>query len=141
MSGGPLSLAKHPKSFYISNIYPLLLGKDLLTLKQRLQSEDWVHHLVVALWWPEIQKWSQDVALTLACNHFDVLSVQTEIYEAEYQTEHNDHKHTLQENKRLRKKREEMRQQVALLQEQVAFQLSTYVHTKVQSNLCEENDV
>ncbi|KAG8004125.1 hypothetical protein GBF38_008235 [Nibea albiflora] len=43
---------------------------------------------------------------------------QTQIYEAEYETEHNDHKHTLQENRRLRKKREEMRQQVALLQEQ-----------------------
>ncbi|XP_032410097.1 TNFAIP3-interacting protein 3 [Xiphophorus hellerii] len=47
------------------------------------------------------------------------LRCQTEIYEAEYQTEHNDHKHTLQENRRLRKKREEMRQQVALLQEQL----------------------
>jgi len=46
---------------------------------------------------------------------------QTEIYEAEYQTEHNNHKHTLQENRKLRKKREEMRQQVALLQEQVMF--------------------
>ncbi|XP_035016527.1 uncharacterized protein si:ch211-153b23.7 isoform X3 [Hippoglossus stenolepis] len=44
---------------------------------------------------------------------------QTQIYEAEYRTEHNDHKHTLQENRRLRKKREEMRQQVALLQEQL----------------------
>ncbi|XP_072252020.1 uncharacterized protein [Leuresthes tenuis] len=44
---------------------------------------------------------------------------QTEIYEAEYQTEHNNHKHTLQENRKLRKKREEMRQQVALLQEQL----------------------
>ncbi|KAI3351863.1 hypothetical protein L3Q82_020693, partial [Scortum barcoo] len=44
---------------------------------------------------------------------------QTQIYEAEYQTEHNDHKHTQQENRRLRKKREEMRQQVALLQEQL----------------------
>nr|XP_019935296.1 PREDICTED: uncharacterized protein LOC109624817 [Paralichthys olivaceus] len=47
------------------------------------------------------------------------LRCQTQIYEAEFQTEHNDHKHTLQENNRLRKKREEMRQQVALLQEQV----------------------
>uniref|UniRef100_A0A3Q1C5S9 Uncharacterized protein n=1 Tax=Amphiprion ocellaris TaxID=80972 RepID=A0A3Q1C5S9_AMPOC len=44
---------------------------------------------------------------------------QTQIYEAEYQTEHSDHKHTLQENRRLRRKREEMRQQVALLQEQL----------------------
>ncbi|XP_028271315.1 TNFAIP3-interacting protein 2 [Parambassis ranga] len=49
----------------------------------------------------------------------EALRCQTEIYEAEYQTEHNDHKHTLQENRRLRKKREEMRQQVALLQEQL----------------------
>lgn len=49
----------------------------------------------------------------------DALRCQTEIYEAEFQTEHNDHKHTLQENRRLRKKREEMRQQVALLQEQL----------------------
>ncbi|XP_034454543.1 uncharacterized protein si:ch211-153b23.7 isoform X2 [Hippoglossus hippoglossus] len=47
------------------------------------------------------------------------LRCQTQIYEAEYRTEHNDHKHTLQENRRLRKKREEMRQQVALLQEQL----------------------
>lgn len=49
----------------------------------------------------------------------EALRCQTEIYEAEYQTEHNDHKHTLQENRRLRRKREEMRQQVALLQEQL----------------------
>lgn len=47
------------------------------------------------------------------------LRCQTEIYEAEYQTEHNDHKHTQHENRRLRRKREEMRQQVALLQEQL----------------------
>ncbi|XP_041845246.1 uncharacterized protein si:ch211-153b23.7 [Melanotaenia boesemani] len=49
----------------------------------------------------------------------EALRCQTEIYEAEYQTEHNDHKHTLQENRRLRKKREEMCQQVTLLQEQL----------------------
>ncbi|XP_015237043.1 PREDICTED: uncharacterized protein LOC107089038 [Cyprinodon variegatus] len=49
----------------------------------------------------------------------EALRCQTEIYEADYQTEHNDHKHTLQENRKLRKKREEMRQQVALLQEQL----------------------
>ncbi|XP_078116976.1 uncharacterized protein LOC144524531 [Sander vitreus] len=49
----------------------------------------------------------------------EALQCQTQIYEAEYQTEHNDHKHTLQENRRLRKKREETRQQVALLQEQL----------------------
>ncbi|XP_072294567.1 uncharacterized protein [Eucyclogobius newberryi] len=44
---------------------------------------------------------------------------QTQIYEAEFQMENKSHKHTLQENRRLRKKREEMRQQVALLQEQL----------------------
>ncbi|XP_077387896.1 uncharacterized protein LOC144025567 isoform X2 [Festucalex cinctus] len=49
----------------------------------------------------------------------EALKCQTEIYEAEYQTEHNKHKHTLQDNQRLRKKREEMRQQVDLLQEQL----------------------
>ncbi|XP_074529398.1 uncharacterized protein LOC141793011 isoform X2 [Halichoeres trimaculatus] len=49
----------------------------------------------------------------------EALRCQTQIYEAEYETEHNDHKHTQQENRRLRKKREEMRQQVALLQEQL----------------------
>ncbi|TNM98655.1 uncharacterized protein isoform X1 [Takifugu rubripes] len=49
----------------------------------------------------------------------EVLRYQTRIYEAEYETQHNDHKHTLLENRRLRKKREEMRQQVALLQEQL----------------------
>ncbi|KAM8733741.1 uncharacterized protein AB9X84_025382 [Acanthopagrus schlegelii] len=49
----------------------------------------------------------------------EALRCQTQIYEAEYETEHNDHKNTLQENRRLRKKREEMRQQVALLQEQL----------------------
>lgn len=56
--------------------------------------------------------------MTLTCVTASFL--QTRIYEAEYETEHNDHKHTLLENRRLRKKREEMRQQVALLQEQVA---------------------
>lgn len=64
---------------------------------------------------------SQDRALILAHRHTDVFCEQTQIYEAEYETEHNDHKHTLQENRRLKKKREEMRQQVALLQEQVVF--------------------
>ncbi|XP_044220601.1 uncharacterized protein si:ch211-153b23.7 [Thunnus albacares] len=49
----------------------------------------------------------------------EALRCQTQIYEAEYETEHNDHKHTMQENRRLRRKREEMRQQVALLQEQL----------------------
>ncbi|CAL8263453.1 unnamed protein product [Lota lota] len=49
----------------------------------------------------------------------EALRCQTQIYEAEFQTEHKDHKNTLQENRRLRRKREEMRQQVALLQEQL----------------------
>ncbi|XP_034400000.1 uncharacterized protein si:ch211-153b23.7 isoform X2 [Cyclopterus lumpus] len=49
----------------------------------------------------------------------EALHCQTQIYEAEYQTEHTDHKHTLQENRRLKKKREETRQQVALMQEQL----------------------
>uniref|UniRef100_A0A4W5R7E3 Si:ch211-153b23.7 n=1 Tax=Hucho hucho TaxID=62062 RepID=A0A4W5R7E3_9TELE len=49
----------------------------------------------------------------------EALRCQTEIYEADYQTEHKDHKHTQQENKRLRRTREEMRQQMALLQEQL----------------------
>lgn len=61
------------------------------------------------------------MVLVLAHCHIGVLCQQTQIYEAEYETEHNDHKHTMQENRRLRRKREEMRQQVALLQEQVAF--------------------
>lgn len=79
------------------------------------------------------------MALILAPCHIDVLCQQTQIYEAEYETEHNDHKHTLQENRRLRKKREEMRQQVALLQEQVVFlcictHLHTGKHTLTQTN-------
>ncbi|XP_029298271.1 uncharacterized protein LOC115015176 isoform X2 [Cottoperca gobio] len=49
----------------------------------------------------------------------EALQCQIQIYEAEYQTEHKDHKHTLQENQKLRKKRDETRQQVALLQEQL----------------------
>lgn len=58
----------------------------------------------------------------------DVLCQQTQIYEAEFQTEHNNHKHTLHENRRLRKKREEMRQQVVLLQEQVGGFTSLHGH-------------
>ncbi|XP_061899766.1 TNFAIP3-interacting protein 3 [Entelurus aequoreus] len=49
----------------------------------------------------------------------ETLRCQNEIYETEYQTEHNKHKHTQQDNRRLRRKREEMRQQVELLQEQL----------------------
>lgn len=61
----------------------------------------------------------KDGSLILDHCHVNDFCRQTQIYEAEYQTEHSDHKHTLQENRRLRKKREETRQQVALLQEQV----------------------
>lgn len=61
---------------------------------------------------------SQQEVLDLK-EQLEALRCQTQIYEAEYQTEHNDHKHTLQENRRLRRKRDEMRQQVALLQEQL----------------------
>nr|XP_061783918.1 TNFAIP3-interacting protein 3 isoform X1 [Nerophis lumbriciformis] len=49
----------------------------------------------------------------------ETLRCQNDIYETEYQTEHNKHKHTQQDNRRLRRKREEMRQQVELLQEQL----------------------
>lgn len=70
---------------------------------------------------PEYRR--QLVVLLFTQYHDDALCPQTEIYEAEYQTEHNKHKHTLQDNQRLRKKREEMRQQVNLLQEQVVFKL------------------
>lgn len=61
---------------------------------------------------------SQQEVLDLK-EQLEALRCQTQIYEAEYQTEHKDHKHTLQENRRLRRKRDEMRQQVALLQEQL----------------------
>uniref|UniRef100_A0A3B4E7U4 Uncharacterized protein n=1 Tax=Pygocentrus nattereri TaxID=42514 RepID=A0A3B4E7U4_PYGNA len=44
---------------------------------------------------------------------------QTKIYEADYKTEHKDHERMLQENKRLRRREGEMRQQMVLLQEQL----------------------
>lgn len=46
---------------------------------------------------------------------------QTKIYEADYKIEHKDHERMLQENKRLRRREGEMRQQMALLQEQVSY--------------------
>ncbi|XP_049598352.1 TNFAIP3-interacting protein 1 [Syngnathus scovelli] len=49
----------------------------------------------------------------------EALRCQTKIYEAEYQTEHSNHKHTLQDNQRLRRKGKEMHQQLDLLQEQL----------------------
>ncbi|KAM8907757.1 uncharacterized protein AB9W97_004445 isoform 2-T2 [Spinachia spinachia] len=59
----------------------------------------------------------------------EALRCQTQIYEAEYQTEHSERKHALQENRRLRKKRDETRQQVALLQEQVVVLRSRSMRT------------
>ncbi|XP_016325240.1 uncharacterized protein LOC107675423 [Sinocyclocheilus anshuiensis] len=47
------------------------------------------------------------------------LRCQTKIYEADYKTEQKDHERMLQENKRLRRREADMRQQMALLQEQV----------------------
>lgn len=52
-------------------------------------------------------------------DHMEALRCQTQIYEADYKTEHKDHKHTQHENRRLRKNKDEMRQQVALLREQL----------------------
>ncbi|XP_039345275.1 TNFAIP3-interacting protein 3-like isoform X2 [Mauremys reevesii] len=49
------------------------------------------------------------------CKHL----AQTEIYEADYRTEHKDRERIKAENEKLRKKEEEMRQQMALLQEQL----------------------
>lgn len=101
-------------------------------LKLELAGE--LHHQVVALCCSEICSQRNKKYLHITRYGFDigsmpisyVLCQQTQIYEAEYQTEHNDHKHTQQENRRLRKKREEMRQQVALLQEQVMVYTCTH---------------
>ncbi|XP_018592761.2 TNFAIP3-interacting protein 3 [Scleropages formosus] len=49
----------------------------------------------------------------------EALRCQTQIYEADYKTEHKDRERMLQENKKLRLKESEMRQQMALLQEQL----------------------
>ncbi|XP_052010403.1 TNFAIP3-interacting protein 1-like [Xyrauchen texanus] len=49
----------------------------------------------------------------------EALRCQTKMYEADYKTEHKDHKRMLQENKRLRRGEGEMRQHMALLQEQL----------------------
>ncbi|XP_023672214.1 uncharacterized protein [Paramormyrops kingsleyae] len=49
----------------------------------------------------------------------EALRCQTQIYEADYKTEHKDHKRMLLENKKLRRKEAEMRQQMALLHEQL----------------------
>lgn len=97
----------------------LLPGKDLFDAQTKWR----LHYLVV----PLSSDSSNFKNFKPAYCPTDVLCQQTEMYEAKYQTEHNDHKHTLQENQRLRKKREEMRQQVTLLQEQV--HLSALSHT------------
>uniref|UniRef100_A0A6I8PKD1 TNFAIP3 interacting protein 1 n=1 Tax=Ornithorhynchus anatinus TaxID=9258 RepID=A0A6I8PKD1_ORNAN len=52
-------------------------------------------------------------------DQLEVLKCQTEIYEADYLTEHKDRERIKAENVKLRKKEEEMRQQMMLLQEQV----------------------
>lgn len=106
--------------------------------KRLLQWDGELLHLVVTL------RSLKSVDWITTCNHrsngtwtwrsLTALYQQTRIYEAEYETEHNDHKHTLLENRRLRKKREEMRQQVALLQEQVA---SLCTHTTTNALLRE----
>ncbi|XP_077464791.1 uncharacterized protein LOC144081990 isoform X2 [Stigmatopora argus] len=49
----------------------------------------------------------------------EAMRCQTEIYEAEFKMEHNVHNYTKQDNQRLRRKREEMRQKVDLMQEQL----------------------
>ncbi|XP_054852795.1 TNFAIP3-interacting protein 1-like [Eublepharis macularius] len=52
-------------------------------------------------------------------DHLEALKCQTEIYEADYRTEQKDWQHIKAENAKLRQKEEEMKQQVALLEEQV----------------------
>ncbi|XP_038604513.1 uncharacterized protein LOC119930109 [Tachyglossus aculeatus] len=52
-------------------------------------------------------------------DQLEVLRCQTEIYEADYLTEHKDRERIKAENVKLRKKEEEMRQQMMLLQEQL----------------------
>lgn len=54
-----------------------------------------------------------------------VFVFQTKIYEADYKIEHKDHERMLQENKRLRRREGEMRQQMVLLQEQVSWKADT----------------
>ncbi|XP_077588494.1 uncharacterized protein LOC144207118 isoform X2 [Stigmatopora nigra] len=49
----------------------------------------------------------------------EAMRCQTEIYEAEYEMEHNVHNYTKEDNQRLRKNWEEMRQKVDLMQEQL----------------------
>ncbi|CAM5139981.1 unnamed protein product [Eretmochelys imbricata] len=52
-------------------------------------------------------------------DQLEALKCQTEIYEADYRTEHKDRERIKAENEKLRKKEEEMRQQMVLLREQL----------------------
>ncbi|XP_074863879.1 uncharacterized protein LOC142020141 [Carettochelys insculpta] len=52
-------------------------------------------------------------------DQLEALKCQTEIYEADFRTEHKDRERIEAENEKLRKKEEEMRQQMVLLQEQL----------------------
>ncbi|XP_041076993.1 uncharacterized protein LOC121295931 isoform X2 [Polyodon spathula] len=52
-------------------------------------------------------------------DQLETLKCQTQIYEADYQTEHKDRERMKNENSKLRRKEEELRQQMALQQEQL----------------------
>lgn len=126
MSGQLLSSAQHRKNDPSCDVVRAELmsnhccqGKIWVRLKLELEGE--LRHQVVSLCCSAMCSQHRKLTLILADCSIDISRQQTQIYEAEYETEHNDHKHTLQENRRLRKKREEMRQQVALLQEQVVI--------------------
>ncbi|XP_068813848.1 TNFAIP3-interacting protein 1-like isoform X2 [Struthio camelus] len=60
-----------------------------------------------------------DQEVTDLKDQLEALKCQTEIYEADYRTEHKDRERIKAENEKLRKKEEEMRQQMVLLQEQL----------------------
>ncbi|XP_025954730.2 TNFAIP3-interacting protein 3-like [Dromaius novaehollandiae] len=60
-----------------------------------------------------------DKEVTDLKDQLEALKCQTEIYEADYRTEHRDRERIEAENEKLRKKEEEMRQQMVLLQEQL----------------------
>ncbi|KAG2463976.1 TNIP1 protein, partial [Polypterus senegalus] len=77
-------------------------GKHESTLCQNFKDKNSVHK--------EVQDLKEQLQ-TLKC--------QTQIYEADYKTEHKDRERMKMENSKLRRKEEEMRQQMALLQEQL----------------------
>ncbi|XP_062440557.1 uncharacterized protein LOC134145235 isoform X2 [Rhea pennata] len=60
-----------------------------------------------------------DKEVTDLKEQLEALKCQTEIYEADYRTEHRDRERVEAENEKLRKKEEEMRLQMVLLQEQL----------------------